>query len=288
MSFPNFFHRSDIDNFILVYTMAKVGSTALVRSLEAVNIFSRHLQWATRETQAFMDRAEAVTDPNPYRLINQVNRINTIRAYRALRDPDYASMIKVITVVRSPVEQILSHYFHSGVYEKPFKKEGIEINPRNVRARLLEQVEDYLAKPNRSLADLTRELSAASLERIWFSWFVHNHLRWFDEEFRAFFPADILAGTTSEGYQVADNALILRFEELAQLEHVIGAYAERPQFKLLRDNVGADKAYGDLYREVTATIRFPARFVDHLCDSKYVRHFYSEQERSAMRQKWTA
>jgi hypothetical protein len=48
-----YLHRPDLDNFVLVYTMGKVGSTALARSLHATNIYSRHLQWLRPETQGF-------------------------------------------------------------------------------------------------------------------------------------------------------------------------------------------------------------------------------------------
>jgi hypothetical protein len=81
--------------------------------------------------------------------------------------------------------------------------------------------------------------------------------------------------------------LILRFEDFATAaEPIVAAYVQRPQFKLLRENVGADKDYGKLYREVADTIRLPNEFVSRLCDCKYVRHFYSDEERRLMRQKW--
>jgi Putative capsular polysaccharide synthesis protein len=290
MPFPDYFHRPDIDNFVLVFTMGKVGSTALVRSLEAVNLFTRQLQWATPETQTFMDRSESIKPgTRENRLLNLQTRINTRRACLALRDPDYASMLKVIAVIRNPIEQVLSHYFHAAIYEKEFELLGIEVTPGNVRAALVEAAEWYMIEPKRTLADLTARLDCDSPELTRFAWLVHNYLYWFDQEFRVFFPEKIIGGQMEDGYQIVGNALILRFEQIATVgERVVATYVQRPHFKMLRDNVGADKSYGELYREVLAMVRFPRAFVDHLCDAPYVRHFYSQAERQAMRDRWTA
>lgn len=52
----NYLFRPDLDNFVLVYTMGKVGSTAIARSLGQVGIYYRHLQWLRPETQTFIDK----------------------------------------------------------------------------------------------------------------------------------------------------------------------------------------------------------------------------------------
>src|SRR5262245_15422502 len=129
------FHSRDIDNFILVYTMGKVGSTALVQSLNAVGLFARHLQWATPETQSFFDRMETVGASSDAELIfNLQNRLNARRAHQALQNREYSSLIKVISVIRAPIEQILSHYFHGiSIIEKAFKARRRTVDAASLR-----------------------------------------------------------------------------------------------------------------------------------------------------------
>jgi hypothetical protein len=289
MPSPFFLHRPDLNNFILIYTMGKVASTPLMRSLMAVDIFCRHLHWATAETQAFFERLEQATPTGQSHWSFYLeNRLNMARGRSALRDAEYASLIKVITAIRAPIEQILSHYFQAfPIFESALRTKKLEINAANVRDGIREGVELYMANPNRTIAELTRDLSAYNCDRMMFCWLVHNYLHWFDEEFRSFFPTDILSGRAAEGFQIAGNALILKFETLSTHgERAVATYARRPRFKLLRVNEGAEKTYGGLYREVAGTIKFPAEFVDHLCDSAYVRHFYGDDERREMRRKW--
>jgi hypothetical protein len=291
MPSPFFLHRPDLNNFILIYTMGKVASTPLMRSLMAVDIFCRHLHWASVDTQAFFERLEQVTPTGrSHWSFYLENRLNMARGHSALRDAEYASLIKVITAIRAPIEQILSHYFQAfPIFESALQQKNLEVNAANVRDGIRQGVEHYMVNPARTIAELTRDLAEHNCDRIMFCWLVHNYLRWFDEEFRPFFQTDILAGRTSEGFQIAGNALILKFEDLSTHgERAVAAYARRPRFKLLRVNEGAEKSYGDLYREVAGTMKFPAEFVDHLCGSAYVRHFYGDEERRAMRKKWIA
>jgi hypothetical protein len=290
MPTPFFLHRPDLDDFILVYSMGKVGSTAVMRSLESVNVYCRHLHWATAETEAFFDRLEQVSPTGASRWNFYVqNRLNLRRARSALQDKEYASLIKVITAIRAPVDQILSHYFQSfPVHEAALQSRKLTIDAATVRDNIQSGVKLHLADPDRTVAELTRELDEHNADRILFCWLVHNYLHWFDTEFGCFFATDILAGKPRQGFQIASNALILKFEDLSTHgERAIAAYAQRPRFKLLRENVGTQNAYGDLYKEVVSTIRFPADFVDQLCNAAYVRHFYGEQERQQMRRRWT-
>ena len=101
---PYFYHQRDLDNFVLVYTMGKVGSTALVRSLVAVSIVCAHLQWMSPETQAFIEK---LGEHEPNSISNARNALNRARAYYTFRNREYAEIVKVITAVRAPIEQIL-------------------------------------------------------------------------------------------------------------------------------------------------------------------------------------
>lgn len=289
MPSPFFLHRPDLDNFILIYTMGKVASLPLMRSLEAVDIYCRHLHWATAGTEAFFERLEQVTPTGKSHWNFYVqNRLNIRRGRSALQDAEFASLIKVITAIRAPIDQIVSHCFQAlPVFESALRRRNLEINAANLRDIFRAGAELYMANTKRTIAGLTRELTEGNSDGILFCWLVHNYLHWFDDEFRSFFPTDILAGRTNQGFQIADNALILKFEDLSATgERAVAAYAQRPRFKLIQGNVGVRKAYGDLYGQVVATMKFPARFVDHLCNAPYVRHFYGEDERHAMRTRW--
>jgi hypothetical protein len=289
---PSFFlHRHDLDDFILIHTMGKVGSMSVLRSFQNVNIYCRHVHWASAATEAFFDRFEQIspTGTSHWNYYLQ-SRLNMRRLRAALADRDYASLIKVVTAIRAPVDQILSHYFQAmPVWEAALQSRKLDLNVTNLRALMSESVAFHLAKPDRTLAELTQELDAGNSEHIMFCWLVHNYVHWFEEQLLPFFAVDILGGRFRDGFQIAGNALILKFEDLSNHgERVLAAYAKRPRFKLVHENAGTRNAHGELYREMTSATRFPAAFVDRLCDGPYVRHFYGDDERDAMRRRWIA
>jgi hypothetical protein len=281
-------HRPDVDNFVLVYTMGKVGSTSIARSLASVGIFYRHLQWLTPRTQTFLSRLGEVTEADEFSVLQ--TRLDVNRCLHALRDPEYASLIKVITAVREPIGQILSHYFHGlAVVDAHLRSRGQEPNVETVTANILECVDAYMENRDLSLADLSERVCAADAHRIHFHWLVLNCLTWFESEFLPFFPTPPARGFSEKGYMLAGNALILKFEELpTKGERAIAVYVQRPEFRLTRENVGTDRATGDLYRQVLSTIRFPRSFVAHLADSRFTRQFYNEEERKQMLTRWAA
>jgi hypothetical protein len=281
----SFLSTPDLDKFILVYTMGKVGSTALVLSLKDINLFARHLQWLTPEAQAFFDKRASPNDVQ-----HCLNRFNVNRCRYALKDTEFASLIKVITVIRSPIEQVLSHYFHAidhfGNYLRTMH--GQEVTCSTVSKNILDCVKFYLDNPGLELPELTEMLSDANWDRVFFYFLVFNYLNWIDREFKPFFPHINIPNGFIDGYAIAGNALILKFEELSPRgEQAVAAYVQRPHFKLARENVGIDKNLGELYQQLLNTIRFPKAFVDGLCDSKYVAQFYTQDERRDMKSRWT-
>lgn len=56
--------------------------------------------------------------------------------------------------------------------------------------------------------------------------------------------------------------------------------------KLIQENVGHEKNYGEFYREFVEKVRFPSSYVDGMYNSKYMRHFYTNDEIAAYRLKW--
>jgi hypothetical protein len=56
--------------------------------------------------------------------------------------------------------------------------------------------------------------------------------------------------------------------------------------ELYHSNVGNNKYYYDVYQEFKNTIRIPQWYIDKMYDFKYMRHFYSETEIEAFRNRW--
>ncbi len=55
---------------------------------------------------------------------------------------------------------------------------------------------------------------------------------------------------------------------------------------LKRLRASQDREYADAYQRFCAELTLPSDYVRMMCDAKYTRHFFSDSEIAAMRERW--
>jgi|WetSurSiteA1Bulk_404760.scaffolds.fasta_scaffold63042_1 hypothetical protein len=118
-------------------------------------------------------------------------------------------------------------------------------------------------------------------------------LEWFDKEILKNFGIDVYAtpfppcgfATYAQG---KIRLLVMRSEIVDQEKvNVIKQFLELPEFQLFNSNVAEHKEYAETYRAFRAKVKLPPDFISKMCDSKYFRHFYSQEVIDKVKQKWT-
>jgi hypothetical protein len=178
-------------------------------------------------------------------------------SYEEVLDASRDRPILFITGVRDPLQRIISGYFETFTFQCHNKS-----------------VEELCRDINRSVG-------------------THKHidliLNWFDHGF--FSDIDVFCHDFNhdDGYSIIKkgniSVFLYKFEALPHLERQLSSFSGHA-LRLGRVNCASDKAYHDLYREVTRTIRFPSQTVESVIASPLVRHFYSDREINEMRDKW--
>ena len=242
---------------VLVYHMGKVGSTSIFESLVSAGIPNIN----------HMNRM----NPNNIELVRQEHRERGLpvpegdeeglRVYNDIRSIPYR--IQCISPVRDPIRRNLSAFFFS--YER-FTGERYE--------------QDRI--------DIDRLLQC------FLTTYSHDvPLTWFDTEIKQVlgvdvygcpFPKKIGVGTVSRR-----NCRVLLIKcELhdAEKESAIKEFLGLPSFSLRNENVGRDKVYAETYKQFLQTIKLPDSYLDRMCNSKYARHFYTDEEITGMRERW--
>jgi hypothetical protein len=175
-----------------------------------------------------------------------------------------ARRLNVISLVREPVSRNVSAFFQN------FERDA--------------------GQPYQEGAFSTDELKALFLER-----FNHGEpLDWFENHISRHFGIDVYTtpfpgGASATYVQANIRLLIVRVE--AEDDAKIRAVKEflgMPEFHLLPANISATKAYAEGYRAFRKGVKLPAEYVAWMCDSRYCRHFYSEEEIEAIRGRWSA
>src|ERR1051325_1100751 len=241
-------HQNEV---ILVYTMGKVGSSsvyeALKKSLPGTDIYHIHF---------LSDKwlKEKLPAMDPYYHVN-IRAGSSVRDYLRLHP---GKKILIVTLVREPVMREVSNLFENW---RP-KYEDISTIP---------------------VEQLSREINESSFDYV---------LNWFDDEFREYLGFDIYQTSFAKekGYQVYDyNNMKLLCIKLERLNEVCSpAFEEFMQTKiqLLRENQSEFKKGSAQYLKMKNTFTMGDSKLSAIYNSKFVRHFYSEEEIKKFMNKW--
>jgi hypothetical protein len=241
---------------VLIFQMGKVGSKSvqtLLESLQGLTVHHlHHLHPSTID--AVRESCRRAGKPVPPHLRNS----ELVRA----RFIDPRRPVRVITMVREPVARNVSAYFQ-----------------------------------NLDLFHGAEPPAAADLDlvvRRFLEQYPHDvPLTWFDLQMGPALDLDVYqtpfpheAGWTVLEHEWA-RVLVLRCEEDDQRKaEAIGRFLGMEGLRLRPENVGAAKAYGDLYQRVRRVLRLPADLIDRMYQSRYARHFYAPAEIEGFRSRW--
>ncbi|HEX8284967.1 MAG TPA: putative capsular polysaccharide synthesis family protein [Pyrinomonadaceae bacterium] len=244
---------------VLVYQMGKVASSSITQALRRVvglRVFQLHLLSpdGARRLRARMRRKGAsAADAEMYVLARTLHR-GIVKAGRKA---------KVVTLVREPIGRNISFYFQNldMLWETADAHEKVGLG------RMLEEFLDR---------------------------FNHDDtLEWFDSEFKAALGVDIYAHEFPHalGHLRLDTGrheiLVLRSDlDDAAKAKCLAEFLGVEGVTLVRENASGQKPYADAHREFLRELRLPEEYVSHMLDSKYARHFFSPEERDALRSKW--
>lgn len=115
---------------------------------------------------------------------------------------------------------------------------------------------------------------------------------WFEDELEAGLNINIFDYPFDKkaGYKIIKvdeyEILLYRLESMNSLEEVFGEYLDIKDFKFVRDNEASSKWYNESYRDFLKNVTMPKEYIDISYDSKYMKHFYTEEEILKFREKW--
>lgn len=241
----------------LVYTMGKVGSQTVYRTLREALPFSHvaHVHFLSeRWTEGVLPHTNHAAD---------VAHARSLKEQLAAR-PDLR--LRVITLVREPVSRDVS-----GLFEMPADFVGA----RDVAGMAVE------------------EIAAAFDERRRDPHFVDYTISWLDTELREWLGIDVYAEAfpRERGYVVQRHErcdlLVMRLESLDRCyADAFRELADLDVRRLVVANRTADKPLGRKSREFRRSYRVHPVELARLYASRYVRHFYTPDEIAAFTRRW--
>lgn len=255
---------------VIVYQMGKVGSTTVwdsLRALENVDVYHVHAltRHGVKSVENYYKNNFSRTQMIPTHLLeSQYLRKQLNKGLQG------KNKWKVVTLLRDPIAKNISSFFQKLESFFGYKyKDKI----KNVKPEII----------NKDLIKLFTE----NFDRH------EKPLNWFDSELKLVFDIDVFLSEfpKEQGYKIYEtdlaDLLIIKLEKLNEcacvaFKNLLGIN----EFAILESNVGGSKSYGDIYQRFLDSIVLPDSYIEQMYTSKYVRHFYSEEEIEAFKTKW--
>ena len=255
---------------ILVHQMGKVASTSLVNSLEKLDsdMAICHTHYVKKESlDDFIQKYKAKKLP----LDNYLIESQEISQFLDRTSQDYPW--KIITIVREPIARNMSMFFEN-------LDKGKQTNL---------YMPDFVEKYQSGV------LEVDNLINNFLSQYPHEiPLNWLDKEIKDVFGVDVYSFDFShdKGYQIIEfknvEILILRLESLQNcLQDAFSEFLGIDNFRLSNKNQAKQKTYFEVYSDFLNSIVLPQSYIDKMYSSKYMKHFYSQNEIDKFREKWS-
>lgn len=258
---------------LLVYQMGKVGSTTVEHSLKATHL-SKPIFHVHTLTIGGIEKAEELYY-GKYRGVFRKSLLpgtrhlfisHYLRSKLETGRLDLHEKWKIVTLTRDPIARNISGFFEGITLRTPDFYERYKIG--SIKNEDL--IDSFLQKYNHD-----------------------EPLIWFDTELKAVFGVDVYSESfpKSKNYkiyhgQLAD-VLVLRSEGLNRCySDAFKEFLNLDEFMLINSNEASSKQYSIIYRNFLNSVVLPATYIDKMYTSKYVNHFYTEQEITTFKAKW--
>jgi len=272
---------------VIVYTMGKVGSSTIIRSIaNSHHDFKAYqVHWLTPKNMQF-DETFYYRQEKKFRKSSIARKFRPTYIWNAEylleqfdKEPDPEPKWKVVSLTRDPVARNISSFFQN---LRLFF--GYDINRKalsNNRDRVIRELQDLF------YGSFVQESEAIYVDS--------NPLTWFTDELGKVFDIEVfeLPFSVDRGYEIYETPgariLIIKLEKLRSCaESALNQLLGVRNFRLADANRASDKPYSSLYRQFKKSIDLPDYYLDKLYESEYCRHFYTEEEIRKFRKYWTS
>ncbi len=260
-----YFYNTKVEP-ILIYQMGKVGSTTIYETLKHSGIENSiyHIH--------YLSERRIINAINTYENLDRSLVPMHLRRSRILvKKIDLQNdKIKVIALTREPVGRVVSEFFQNIYYfstETLSSKNKVDLN------LAFEKVNDRILS-----YDVDDEEAAT----------------WFDKEFKEALGIDIYnySFDKNKGYEIIKDknveCLIIKMEKLNEVGvAAINDFMPNSNIlELVQTNIGSEKKFSEEQKKLKSLLNFDEQTLEYIYSSKYMKHFYTDEEITSFISKW--
>lgn len=240
------------NNIYLIYTMGKVGSSSIYKSLKKKHPFAHNYQ-VHHLSKLWL---QEILPQRPHKS----SRANIPKGKEAIRaiESNPGKRIKIVTLTREPISRSISDLFQN--WRRIFD---------DIEAVEIEDLKDHVESLDYDYA-----------------------INWFDSEFFNFTNVDIyqLPFDKEKGYETYTmenlDILCIKLERFNSIPSSVLQEFLGTDLELLTANTSSNKKGKDRYKYLKKNVKINADKLEELYSSKYMHHFYTDSEIEMFKNKW--
>lgn len=254
-SYMGFLRKLNAGNPVIVYQMGKVGSSSIVQSLEAQGVYPVfHTHRLNPVNIEAARRAKHGRRPE--------EETTSLRLYRGIIRK--RRLTRFVSLVREPVARNVSAFFQNLEQFAGVKRGAQNIDLEPLTQQFLDEYDHAVP------------------------------LKWFDKEMYEMLGVDVYATPfpRDKGYLVLRegpfDVMVLRAEAPDAVKaEALQDFLGLDHLEIQRTNVSKQKWYAKAYDDFKKRLVLPKTYLDAMYNTKYTRHFYSDEEIDRICERWS-
>lgn len=250
---------------IIIHQMGKVGLSTVYETIKSLNLNYAvyHLHWLSQDgiKRAFKYFKNTESGKVPM----HIRRSSILQKYIDFNH----DKLKIISITREPISRFISDFFQNIHYNYPSLITEGQLDNNIINKLLFEKFETL---------DLNNDYT----------------LNWFDDEFLKSYNVDIYSYPFDKdlGYTIIKNnnieILIIRMEDInknlniALKEFLNVGY----DIMIINTNIGNEKEFAHNQNFLKTNLKIPKCILESILETKYFKHFYNDEAKQKVIEKW--
>lgn len=250
---------------IIIYQMGKVGSSTVYETVKNMNLdFSvNHIHFLSDD--GILEAENFFRNSVSKKIPMHLHRSKLIKEYFNFKN----EKIKFITLTREPIGRIISDVFQNLKYFYPDLIDGQQLKTEEIQ---------QIVSSKLDISNVDSEFAT----------------NWFDNELIKALDIDIFeyAFDVEKGYSIIKNAnieiLLLQMEGMNNiLEEALQEFFNyKNSIKIQHTNIGDNKVFSNEQSWIKNNIQLNDEVLSAFYSTKYMKHFYSDQQIRKFKNKW--
>ncbi len=231
------------------------------------------------------------TCTNPPIIVYQMGKVGSSSIRHSLKSSGVYPVFHTHSIGPSHEETFISRILYNNVIAKNKEAKFISLVREPIGRNISAFFENF--KRDTGVSYEKSNFTIRELTELFLKSYDHSiPLKWFDNNIKNILGIDVYEHSIKENgvliTQIGNFNLLVIKSEINNFikEKYIADFLNLRDFKIINANEGTKKIYSETYQLFLKNAKLPRSYIEEMCNSRYFKHFYSDDEIKGVMSKW--